>query len=135
MEPHEPEHKTTEVPNLIENQKKNIANKTKKPIRFVASGGKGDSIKIYHKGRPFLKFRTAKYRFKNWETFPKKVLIGQLFHHDIQSEVNETESQGDEFELESARQDDDDHRVAVRARHPALQHGEPSAFSQIWIQL
>ena len=70
MEPQDPEHKTTQVPNLIQNTKKErvrIVKKTKKPIRFVTSSrGKGDSIKIYHKGKPFFKFRTAKDRFNNW---------------------------------------------------------------------
>ena len=59
--------KTTQVPNLIENRKEKrlrIVKKSKKPIRFVASSGgkKGDSIRIYHKGRPFLKFKMAKER-------------------------------------------------------------------------
>ena len=58
-----PEKKTTHAPNIIENPKEEkvrIVKEYKKPIQFVASSGglKGDSIKIYHKGKPFLKFRS-----------------------------------------------------------------------------
>ena len=78
MPPLEPEHKTTQVPDLIVSRKDDSVfakQQNKKPIRFVASSrGNGDSIKIYHKGRPFLKFRTSKDRFYNWEYTAEQLL-------------------------------------------------------------
>ena len=72
MAPLEPEPQTTQVPDLIVSRKDETVlakQQSKKPIRFVASSrGNGDSIKIYHKGRPFLKFRTSKDRFKSPES-------------------------------------------------------------------
>ena len=78
MAPLELEQKTTQVPDLIVGQKDKtvLAEKqNKKPIRFVASSrGNGDSIKIYHKGRPFLKFRTPKDRFISRENCAEQLL-------------------------------------------------------------
>ena len=64
-----PGHKTTQLPNLIENRMEKrvrIVKKSKKPIRFVASSGgkKGDSIRIYHKGS-----MVARWQYKDCMDF------------------------------------------------------------------